>query len=323
MYGRVTALTALVLGDELAADVLAGATTITVDDIADFDEDGGWARVGGESGELVEYATADDETGILALVDPIVGAYSEGDRVDVWDPTISGDGAVAIDYEADLSPDDDITGDPLQASVHHSLVPLLETGIREKGSEAVQLAWDGDDLHVVNVLGKLAEVESGYMGAPLVTAFRATDGTVPNASWTTLSWTVDDLGASPFTGRARVSKVGGGVPGATLVTTFTITEPGVYDMRATARFEDDTTDTGKRGLRFLLVTAADGSHTVGQMTIPAEGQTSLTIAGPHKFLNLGDTVSVQGWQSSGGALALHGAPTGKWYTTFTMRREAG
>lgn len=161
MHGRVTGVSRIVLGDEATVGKIVGSTEVTVDDGTDFDEDGGHVLIGGTVYEYlsVEYvgdAADEGDPAVLTLAAPLVDPLAEGGRIDVWDATL---GEVAVEYVATLVSDSaDVPGDPLEADVDHHLVPLLAEGIRATGSESVEVERDGDDLRVVNVLGKSAEV---------------------------------------------------------------------------------------------------------------------------------------------------------------------
>jgi hypothetical protein len=71
-----------VLGDTIASAASIGATTLTVRDVADFDEDGGYLRL---NDVVLEYLSCDDDTSTITLAVALVAAAAVDDKVDAWD----------------------------------------------------------------------------------------------------------------------------------------------------------------------------------------------------------------------------------------------
>lgn len=156
LTGRVAAVNTLPLGGTLAADTPAGSTVLVVEDAADFDGAGGELLLGAT--EVIAYSAADDEAGTLTLATPTAAAWEVDTRVEVWD---SATGARVTETVAQVLVDGtDQWGDALEAVVDHALIPYLPEGIRdpdpESGTigEAVALTWRGDELVVLNIIGR-------------------------------------------------------------------------------------------------------------------------------------------------------------------------
>lgn len=147
-HGRILNVQLVTYGSELAADTAAGATTLVVEDAADFDETGGHLLV---NDELIAYTAVDDETGAIALATPLITAAEEGDRVKLFDPLYS---TVTTEKLAFCKVDgDEDDADPVEATLALHLVDKIEEGIRGVTGESVLLELDGDEWRVVDVLG--------------------------------------------------------------------------------------------------------------------------------------------------------------------------
>lgn len=299
-HGRLVAVAAEVAGDELVKAPLAGTLVLTVGDVADFDEDGGWLRL---AGTPLEYVSADDDAATITLALPLpvltfpLGAIES--RVDVWDPDADD---VVVEFVARVVLDNQDEGEPVEAGIDHALIDLLPGGIRTRG-ESVSLEWDGDDLRVVEVAGKRPTASGTYASNPNVLAFlTTTTGTVNNTWKTMLAW-------SPFAT----------IPGVDLgeVLTngkFRITADGFYDVRFGVTF--DLSSVGSRAVRMRYVTAA-GEFTTRAVKVPGEGTTAIETAQMMRFV-AGDVLYFEAWQNSGGALSVLGG-TGVGTTASIMR----
>lgn len=158
--GRVSAVTAEPLGDELAEAATAGASFVTVDDAADFNEDGGFVLI---AEQVLEYETVDDETGVLTFADSVVldADADAGDRVDLWDPEA---GSVSMEWVAYVVVEGSaLAEDTVEAVIEHALIPFLPEGIRQTQGEGVTLSWIGDELFVTNILGKTPLFDAGLL----------------------------------------------------------------------------------------------------------------------------------------------------------------
>lgn len=158
LTGRVVAVNTVPLGDVLAADAPVGSLSLFVEDAADFAPDGGYLRLGGSEGVVLDYTSADDETGEIVLGAALAVDGFEGDSVEVWDfdhstPVVETLAEVAVEGSEQ-------NDDTLEAAVEHALIPYLPEGIRADDGfgnptgESVDLVYRGDDLFVVNITGK-------------------------------------------------------------------------------------------------------------------------------------------------------------------------
>ena len=151
-YGRIVSVDIVPLGDNLAADVSAGASSITVEDAADFDEDGGLLLL---AGTVYAYTTwAEDEStgvGTITLSGTLGAVASEGDEVAVYDPmyaTAASDKVCQVEMVGD-----DGNVDMLEAALAMHLSDKLEEGVRGLNGEQVKLEIEGDEWRIVDILG--------------------------------------------------------------------------------------------------------------------------------------------------------------------------
>lgn len=150
-YGAVLAVNVVTLGDEAVGVHAAGATTIQLDDAADFPASGSVSTPLG----VLAYTAVDYDLNTLTLAAGLpAGGLADQDRVDVWDAQR---GRLASEVHADVVLEGSSeNSEPLDAIVQHSLIPYLPEGIRNPGGgeqvEIAQLA-EGGLWFVVNVPG--------------------------------------------------------------------------------------------------------------------------------------------------------------------------
>lgn len=150
-HGHVTSVARETDGDELTVAAAAGATVLTVRDVADFDEDGGTVRLDDGAGTLRDYVSITDQPPTLTLASAIPTSLAAGTRVDVWDTDKN---APTVVYKATIT--DDVTGEPLDADVSHDLIDKLESSVRAGFSESVVCHQDeAGRWSVVDVLGRI------------------------------------------------------------------------------------------------------------------------------------------------------------------------
>ena len=153
MHGRVINVDDTEAGDVFAADTAAGVTVIGLTDVSDFDEDGGWALIGGVP---TAYSSVDPDAETMSLVEPLADDAVEGDWVAAWDAE---SGSAVVERTAMVVLDEQVEGDPLECSVDHQLVPFLLPGARGETGESVVIDDDGDELRIVDVLGKTPSMD--------------------------------------------------------------------------------------------------------------------------------------------------------------------
>lgn len=154
-HGRILSVETMARGDSLADDFAAGATSITVNDAGDFDEDGGWLYVGAQT---VEYTECDDDTGIITLADPLAAAAEQGDPVRLWSDLY---GEVVEYQQALVELDGEYDNpDPVAAEVAEGVGELPE-GDRGKAGESCTLHRVSDDEWEVVAVGGRSRKSQG------------------------------------------------------------------------------------------------------------------------------------------------------------------
>lgn len=147
-HGKIISVDVVTLGDNLSEDAALAATTITVEDAADFDEDGGQLLL---NGAVYVYTAADDDTGIITLDTPLVAAAVEGDEVAVYDPLYLTASTDKVAQVAVIGDDGNV--DTLECIIAMHIADELEEGVRGNTGESVKLELDGGEWAIVDVLG--------------------------------------------------------------------------------------------------------------------------------------------------------------------------
>lgn len=153
VHGTLVALSQDLIGDSLVASALSGATTLSLHDVSDFDEDGGQVSV---NGVTYVYTSVDMDADTMTLATGLTGSAAVDDLVTMVDPDT---GAFASVYSAQVLVDGQADGDALAADVDHALAPLLTPGLRLSG-ESVSLKQDGNDYRLVAIHGKQASQDA-------------------------------------------------------------------------------------------------------------------------------------------------------------------
>jgi hypothetical protein len=164
-------------GAQLASAAAVGATTLYVEDAADFDPNGGQLVIttGDTTGSTVNsysYSAIDLDldTITLSAAGPVVAAADAGDSVDVWPLVVEKQASVVL-----LGTEEAVT-----AKVNHALSDLLPEGIREGDTrEFVTLQLVGGTWMLTDVIGKepsiqapgYTEGQSGWLLDPSSTQF--------------------------------------------------------------------------------------------------------------------------------------------------------
>lgn len=309
-------------GDTLAADVASAASTLTVDEALDFDEDATRSRwlVVGDS-EPLEYVDVDFDTNVITLADPTTEDYEAGLPVVLWDPTAN---AKVVEYLAPVRLSDE--SGTVDAVIPHELVPL--NGVSNLVGASVSLYEDGGDWYVGQVFAREAVVDSTTIdstGQSYVTTrlYGSSDTqAIADSTWTNLgvsgSWvTVPTLENPDFT----FDDVAGAAE---------ILVAGWYLIDAQVRWVSNA--TGNRRLRIAsygqthaIPVLFDDVELARQSVGPQSGQVSQHL---HHLVQLqtNDSIRVQCWQNSGGSLDLIGTPTSpgvlmlEFPTYWTIRR---
>lgn len=144
MQAQVTSVAEEHVGSTL---LVQDGTTLTVEDVEEFDADGGQLSVGGE---VRSYVVVDDELIISAALG---GVYAEGDEVLVYPLQVE---RVAYVLEAGAE-------EELPARVPHSLHDRLALGTRDEDGEMVEVEGAGEELVVRDVLALEPGNDAGYI----------------------------------------------------------------------------------------------------------------------------------------------------------------
>lgn len=151
--GNVIVVEERAFGSELAAAASAGASSITVEDTADFQPDGGDALVGDEE---VSYDTVNETTGVLELDGTLASAWPAETVVAALPAT--------VERFAHVVPEGD--DEAMIARIPHALYDRLDVGIRDPATdelEVVELDRDtAGELVVTDVLGRVPQVQAGF-----------------------------------------------------------------------------------------------------------------------------------------------------------------
>lgn len=147
LHGAVVALSNRIMGDTLASSASIGATTLTLGDVSDFDEAGGYLLL---DGVVYLYDTIDMVADTVHLTSGLTGAGVAADAVSLWD---NDNGVVVSERTALVTVDGQEDGDPLTADIDQSLAPLLAQGTLAAG-QSVTLTPDGDGFRLSGVHGK-------------------------------------------------------------------------------------------------------------------------------------------------------------------------
>jgi hypothetical protein len=206
------------LGATVAAAAAIGQGYIDVDDVTDFDEDGGLLEAIDtltETAVVYSYTAIDEDLNRITLSGTLTTALSVNDTIRVYPH--------AREKIAVIDVDDVESEEPLHAVIRHGLRPLIPTGTRQGryvDAESVSASVVDDVWQVMELNGQeplISEVELSNVGVP-------TDGSAPASSpvpmvtggvgFLAIRWT-PVVNADPVTYEAHVSTTTGFTPGPT------------------------------------------------------------------------------------------------------------
>lgn len=243
--GWVTGCKLVNQGSELTADVIAGATSLPVDWVGDFDDTGGTGLINGAE---LDYTTVDEDADTVTLATPLPADAAEGDRVDV----ISG-GQVLKDYTLFVTLGD---GDDVEVDISYGDRDAWPEGDYDDPVE-VLLSDDLTSIEKVPGVSPVRRIIGGYIGtsddedAPrivvrdddsggIIEFFRGLDDEIP--------------------GILNPTTLGSTQPGVTLNSG----EAGAYDVACEIRLYAGNTVLG---LESQLTLDADNVYTAGDLLI--------------------------------------------------------
>lgn len=275
-------------GSELVADAAAGASTVTAQDPTPF-EVGGQVAIDGTAYEVTSVAEVDDpdETdstnAVLTLSPALSAAVTAGTRVDLWSGT-----QVLTDVKLDvvIAPDEPpitVTVNANQRKDWAALEGPLEPPITVTLSDDLGALFDAP--------GYSPTFDLTQSAAPLYTAAKGADQTIPDNTWTTITgwFTLKD-------DRIHLDALG---------QRMTVDVDGWHDIRCGVTFANS--GVGNRAMRPVIY-GFDGSliGPMRQVKIPADGNTTIETA-QRVFLYAGQSVSFEVWHTAGANLAIRGS----------------
>lgn len=163
--GVVDAITQDWQGDTLDAAASAGTTLLSVFDAGDFSEDADtltrYLLVGGEATPR-QYVDVDKDADTVTLAATVGGSGLEaGLPVVLWDPTVGGVGAQAVEYVATVTLDDG-SGSP-DAVIPHDLIPTTGVDGLIGATVSIDQEDDDDDWYVAHVLGREPTLRADFI----------------------------------------------------------------------------------------------------------------------------------------------------------------
>jgi len=273
-YGRVVAVNAHTIGDQLVGAHGAGVVSLQLDDASDFDADGGIAM---SPAGLLTYDSVDHDTDTMSLVTPLPTALADETRIDLWDPERA-DVVTEVIASIALEGTED-EGDPFEATVPHGLRAYLPDGIRTSAGEVVEIDVEAEE--VIDIPGRTPQIDGRAVWNPH--SRRTFNGqTLSNATWEKLlGWSDLETDGITFTNG-----------------TWTVVSGGWYAIDSSATWTSNA--TGRRRLRLML------NGVVGDgMGMPADPDSDTQGAlSPQLRLIEGDQIELWAFQSSGAGLQV-------------------
>lgn len=157
--GRIVEVSAVAFGDVVIADHAVGATTLAMNSVVDFDEEGGalsFVSPADDTTTVVQaYVSLDPDAETLQLASPLTVALPTDSFVSPHPPSDEKIALVLLDDQ----------DDPLSARIPHSLYDRVPEGIRDPDAqEAVEVTLDsGGEWTVTDVLGAVPLVDGSYI----------------------------------------------------------------------------------------------------------------------------------------------------------------
>lgn len=156
--GHVLSVQSRLLGSGLDGAHTTGATTLTVQDCSDFDDDLGGSLT--LNGATYVYSNVDDDAGTLDISPALAANADDGDEATILDPIL---GSPQYTVTASVTEDGEDPGDPIEADVASDVVEQLPEGVRGLAGEAVTITWDEDDDPTVTGLAGLNNAQAGFV----------------------------------------------------------------------------------------------------------------------------------------------------------------
>jgi hypothetical protein len=175
-HASLLSLSERTMGDAFDTAASIGATTLSLYDVSDFDE-----QVGGRvsiAGNLYTYDTVDMDADTIHLTTTLTTAAAVDDRVDIWDGDI---GVPVTERVALVLLDEQADGDPVNVDVDYALAPLLARSTLSQG-QSVSVVRDGDGYRMVAIHGKNNQQITRSDASALQIGREQDDGTIAGIS---------------------------------------------------------------------------------------------------------------------------------------------
>jgi hypothetical protein len=175
-HASLLSLSERTMGDAFDTAASIGATTLSLYDVSDFDEQvGGRVSIGGN---LYTYDTVDMDADTIHLTTTLTTAAAVDDRVDIWDGDI---GVPVTERVALVLLDEQADGDPVNVDVDYALAPLLARSTLSQG-QSVSVVRDGDGYRMIAIHGKNNQQITRSDASALQIGREQDDGTIAGIS---------------------------------------------------------------------------------------------------------------------------------------------
>lgn len=184
MQGQVLEVSIVPSGDELDVAHAAGATTLQLTDVSEFDSEGGGSlRVDSIDGVAdpvdYDYDAVDTILNTVHILTGLAADAEEGRKI--FTLPLTEEKWAKVEIQDD--------GDTKLCRVHHSLQDRMVDGVREpEDQETVTIEMIDGDLTIVNIIDEIAQVDAGYQ-IPGTAPDSGGGPTLPPASSPTLTTT--------------------------------------------------------------------------------------------------------------------------------------
>lgn len=291
MKGIISSIQPGTLGTSAAASATTGATSLVLSDATDYSLTGG--VIGLDESTSVRFSEIDEDTNIATLLDPLPFDVEVGDPL--TNVTPSGHDAISFLVWADLQDGGGVHPYPAD----HSLVAFLTSkGDALAGSVAV--IEEGLDLGPVvrSIINEDPRIDATSAAWPLFIGYLDVDQSIPGGSgYTTVTdWqtqAIRGLDYNPIFHQVEIQLA------------------GYYSVTGSAVMWEYNT-TGRRAIRPMFNSTAFGLVPGAEYVIDTSVTSRLTtpVASPLKPMGVGDAITLEVSQTSGGALDVIGDATG-------------
>lgn len=233
IQARVVTVVDRLPGASLVVDAAAGAGELELDNVLDFDEDGGSATIADATqSEVVTFTTLSDDLGTLELSGVLVNSYLGDGETFVYADLLGLEKTALVIR-------DDVDDEQIEVRVPHRWYDVLPEGARGPGEgEAITARFDGTDWLLEDILGQTPSADASYLDPATLPPPVASDGDPPATSPAPdvqggigalfVSWT-PIANADPVTYEVHISTSSGFTPDGTTLSQTTDGSQAVID----------------------------------------------------------------------------------------------